>query len=74
MNHCYRCRGQLTDHYLHDEPGFAFFPTSPEQCRTICLFALADEFSHSVPLVCSWTCGGLTDFLDYRHPRPLAEL
>ena len=72
-NHCRHCNARLTDHYLHDEPGAAFFPCSPEECWNISRFTLPD--TGPVPIHCSWTAGGLTEWLDeYVPARPLTEL
>jgi hypothetical protein len=35
MNHCARCGAKLGDFYLHEEPGGAFFPTTPEEERLL---------------------------------------
>jgi hypothetical protein len=72
MNHCLRCRAKLTDHYLHDEPGSAFFPCSAEECWNISMFVLPD--TATVPVVCSYTIGGMTQWLDYSKAKPLTEL
>jgi len=39
MNHC-TCGAQLGDFYMHSEPGGAFFPTTPQAARAICLHRL----------------------------------
>ena len=66
MNHC-QCGAKLTDHYVHAEPGSAFFPTSPEECWNISLFTL--PVSKEMPLRCSWTAG-LGDLLDLDKALP----
>jgi hypothetical protein len=62
MNHCLRCGSRLTDFYLHAEPGSAFFPTGPEECWNITLFPVPAK--NPVALTCSYTAGGLSDWLD----------
>ena len=63
MNHCLRCAAKLTDTHIHAEPGSAFYPTSPDDCRNISVYLLPVEIQ--VRVVCGWSSGGLTDWLDY---------
>lgn len=72
MNHCHRCTAKLTDFYLHAEPGSAFYPCGPDECYNIDLFAIPE--TSPVPLVCAFTAGGLTEWLDYDAAKPLTEL
>jgi hypothetical protein len=72
MNHCLRCGGKLTDHYLHAEPGSAFFPTSPDDCGNISMFTL--PWQHATELECSVIVGGLTDFLEFDKAGPWDSL
>jgi hypothetical protein len=71
MNHCLRCDAPLTDRYLHAEPGSAFFPCGPDECWNISVFVLPADGALS--LRCSWTAGGLTDWLDFEAAQPLTE-
>jgi hypothetical protein len=68
MNHCLRCGAKLTDSYTHPEPGSAFYPTSPDECWNISVFRLPVE--DDVSVVCGWSSGGLTDWLDYDQAKP----
>jgi hypothetical protein len=61
MNHCWHCDAKLTDCYTHGEPGSAFCPASLEEGWNISVFLLPVEAA--VPLVCSWSAGGLTEWL-----------
>lgn len=72
MNHCHHCGAQLTDLYLHREPGSAFVPCSAEECWNISLFMLPDTVP--VPVLCSYTIGGLPEWLDYAKAKPLMQL
>lgn len=68
MNHCHHCAAKLTDSYIHAEPGSAFYPTSPDECWNISAFLLPVE--DDVSLVCCFSSGGLTDWLDYDEAKP----
>jgi hypothetical protein len=72
MNHCLRCEAKLTDSYTHAEPGAAFYPTSPDECWNISAFLLPVEGDISV--ICGWSSGGLTDWLDYDQAKPWEAL
>jgi hypothetical protein len=72
MNHCQRCLAQVTDRYLHTEPGSAFFPCTPDDCWNISLYEV--PAAGPVPAVCSYTLGGMTEWLDYSEAKPLMEL
>jgi hypothetical protein len=72
MNHCHRCGAKLTDSYTHAEPGSAFYPTSPDECCNISVFLLPVE--DEVSLECSWSSGGLTDWLDFDEAKPWESL
>jgi hypothetical protein len=42
LNHCECCGAVLDEQTLHEEPGGAFVPLSPEQAREITLLTVAD--------------------------------
>jgi hypothetical protein len=42
LNHCERCGAVQDEQALHEEPGGAFVPLSPEQAREITLLHVAD--------------------------------
>ncbi len=72
MNHCLPCGAKLTDSYTHAEPGSAFYPTSPDECWNISVFLLSVE--DDVSMICGWSSGGLTDWLDYDRAEPWEAL
>ena len=72
MNHCPRCGMKITDFYTHAEPGSAFYPTSPDECGNISMFLL--PVKGEVSLICGWSSGGLTDWLDYDQAKPWEAL
>jgi hypothetical protein len=72
MNHCLHCGARLTDDYTQGEPGSAFCPCSKEECWNISTYRL--PVNEDVPLVCTSSVGGLTDFLDYDHAEPWEAL
>lgn len=49
INHCASCRAKIGDHFLHDEPGGAFFPTDEGQGKDIKLFQITAG-ENKVPL------------------------
>jgi hypothetical protein len=71
-NHCQHCGAVIPDQSLHAEPGSAFCPTSPADCLNIHAFAVPAH--DPVPLVCSCTAGGLTDWLELDRAKPLTGL
>jgi hypothetical protein len=72
MNHCLRCGARIADSYTHDAPGSAFYPTSPDECWNISVFLLPVE--DEVSMVCGWSSGCLTDWLDYDQAAPWKAL
>jgi hypothetical protein len=72
MNHCLGCGAKITDIYTHAEPGSAYYPTSPDECSNISMFLLPVE--DDVSVVCGWSSGGLTDWLDYDQAKPWEAL
>lgn len=43
MNHCARCGAKLGDFYLHEEPGGAFLPMTPEEAQFLRFKGLLEE-------------------------------
>lgn len=44
MNHCQHCGSKFGDFFMHNEPGGAFFPTSPGQASQMILYRVNERF------------------------------